>query len=161
MTRTERESHLFSRQEFLDLFSEHFRIVPNKWDKESTEEFSIYDTDVDYMRLRYSLYSVEKNFKEAKIREISITTWAGGWDHKQSYIKIEWDYDDSGYNIQYTIREPDKQVIGQLHQLNFEGEKQSKDDVVSQLLKFLKFIDPNKTITLERDIKIKQILNDN
>ena len=151
MTRTERESHLFSRQEFLDLFSEHFRIVPNEWDKESTEEFSIYDTDVDYMRLRYSRYSVEKNFKEAKIHEISIPTWAGGWDHKKSYINIEWRHNDTGY------------VIHSLYNTGSETnriEKQSKSEVLLELIKFFKFIEPQKTIPLERDIKLKQILED-
>lgn len=155
MTRTERESHLFSRQEFLDLFSEHFRIVPNNWDKESTEEFSIYDTDVDYMRLRYSRYSVEKNFKEAKIREISITTWAGGWDHKKSYINIEWHHNDTGYVIHSLLRDM-YNTSSDTNRL----EKQSKSEALLELIKFFKFIEPQKTIPIERDIKLKQILED-
>jgi hypothetical protein len=39
-------------------------------------------------------------------------------------------------------------------------EKQSKSEVLLELIKFFKFIEPQKTIPLERDIKLKQILED-
>ncbi len=154
MTRAERESHLFTRREFLNIFSGHLEVVSRKWDRETTEEFTIYDTDVDYMSIRYSGYSARENFKEAKIREIFIITWDGGWDHLKSYIKIEWHYNDTGYVIETLFREP-----GSNAQLSVKSEKQNKDDILRHLINFFHFIEPNKTISLQRDVKIKQIFN--
>jgi len=151
MTKLSREKHLFTRQEFLDLFGEHFRIVPRKWDRENTEEFSIYDTDVDYMSLRYSLNSVKENFKESRILEIFIITWAGDWDHQKSFIKLEWHYSNNGYDISWRLKNSDTEKSNKL-------EKQTKDDALRELLNFFHFIEPDKTIPLERDIKIKEIL---
>jgi hypothetical protein len=39
-------------------------------------------------------------------------------------------------------------------------EKQSKSEALLALIKFFKFIEPQKTIPIERDIKLKQILED-
>jgi len=48
MTRSERETHLFTRREFLNIFSGHLEVVSRKWDRETTEEFAIYDTDTKF-----------------------------------------------------------------------------------------------------------------
>ena len=103
------------------------------------------------MSLRYALYSVEENFKESKILEIFIVTWAGGWDHKKSFITIEWHYNNSGYVIKWRLKNNDTEKSDKL-------EKQTKDDALRELINFFHFIEPDKTITLQRDIRIKEIL---
>jgi hypothetical protein len=154
MTKSERETYLFTRCEFLEIFSGHFTINTRKWDRTSMEEFLIHDTDVDSMVLRYSASSIERNFFEGKIYEIFISTWSGGWNHLQSHIKIEWDdYNDTGYNIRSHLYHTHIN-----EELSCELKKANKNDVLIHLVKFFTFIEPKKSISLEREIKLKQLI---
>jgi len=153
MNRTEREKLLLSRNELLEILQDHFKIVPTKWDRENTECFTIYDTDINRMSFRYNSISIpNSNFLESKIYEIYINTWSGGWGHLSSFIKIEWDYKDTGYKIEYALRK--KNMPSMTAIIN----DVCSSNVIKEIIRFFKFAEPEKTIPLERDLKLNEIL---
>lgn len=148
-----RKKETFTRDEFLDMLKVGFIVNLKKFKVDwNEEEFSIEDTDIDYLKLSY----FDKNFFSfnSNIRDIFIKTWSGGWEHRQNWIKIEWTNTTLSYNIDICLIEDKNRIVNRIVN-NYKSK--NKEEMVGYLLTFLAHIDPIKCIPLKRDYHLSFI----
>jgi len=102
------------------------------------EAYRILDTDMDF-HIQY--------YKDETINEIFLCTWSGGWDHKQSSIKIEFSW-NGYYNYRICDKSGKEPILS-------EYKSDKGEDIFIALDKYFMSVCPDSEI---RNIKLKKIL---
>lgn len=141
-----RAKQTYERDEFFSMINTSFETKIQKYNLDlNWEDFSVYDTDIDLMRISYFSY---KDFNN--IRDIIIRTWGGGWGHLQSYINIQWC--QQSYSIEMRIC---KDGLSE----TLSTKLKNKKEMTGYLIDFLYVIEPIKAKSLKRDYNLSLLLN--
>lgn len=93
--------YTYTVDEIIEFIERYFEVnhYKRRGDGLITSEFSISNTDID-MVLQYF-------DKDMKVFDICLSTFAGGWEHKRKYMKIQMDVCEKENKYDYWLQTPE------------------------------------------------------
>lgn len=94
-------SYTYTVDEIIEFIEKYFEVnhYKRRGDSLITSEFSISNTDID-MVLQYF-------DKDMKVFDISLSTFAGGWEYKKKWMKIKMDVCEKENKYDYWLQTPE------------------------------------------------------
>lgn len=123
-------------------FEQPFLIIDSK----SIVKYSLNGGKIDCKINLFRFYDKHSNY----ISEINLITWSGGWEHRQSYLNIE--YDRGKWIVKSSIYNEKNKSLSKRSECEFDTNKDGVFIAVNNFLMYL-YIDDI------RNKKIDKILN--
>ena len=144
-------NYTYTLDEIVDFIEKYFEVNHYKRNGDSliTSEFSIVNTDID-MTLQYF-------DKDMKVFDISFSTFAGGWEYKRKWMKIQMDVCEKENKYDFWLQTPDIPYID-IYSLKKEGilPEITKEEIFDKIIHFFKIACNKKQI---RDIILTELLS--
>ena len=141
--------YTYTINEIIDFVERYFEVnhYKRRGDGLITSEFSISNTDID-MVLQYF-------DKDMKVFDICLSTFAGGWEHKRKYMKIQMDVCEKENKYDYWLQTPEipycdmysLKKLGALPEI-------TKEEIFGKINEFFKLTCKKEQL---RDIKLTEL----
>lgn len=138
------QTDCYTREEFFNFLQGDY----NTRSSSSGQEETFIDFEVNGDSLDYHIYNIF--YPLPLVKEILIKNWAGGWEHDQSHIHIE--YFDKKWKMWKVLRlydpkrrEEEEKII-------------TKDEIFPEIIKFIEHISKEKAKQLLRNFNLTQLL---
>ena len=126
-------NYTYTVNEIIEFIERYFEVnhYKRRGDSLITSEFSISNTDID-MVLQYF-------DKDMKVFDICLSTFAGGWEHKRKYMKIQMDVCEKENKYDYWLQTPEILYID-MYSLKKEGAlpEITKEEIFDKINQFFK-----------------------
>jgi len=126
-------NYTYTVNEIIEFVEKYFEVnhYKRRGDSLITSEFSISNTDID-MVLQYF-------DKDMKVFDICLSTFAGGWEHKRKYMKIQMDVCEKENKYDYWLQTPEILYID-MYSLKKEGAlpEITKEEIFDKINQFFK-----------------------
>jgi len=141
--------YTYTVDEIIEFIERYFEVnhYKRRGDGLITSEFSISNTDID-MVLQYF-------DKDMKVFDICLSTFAGGWEHKRKYMKIQMDVCEKENKYDYWLQTPEipycdmysLKKLGALPEI-------TKEEIFGKINEFFKLTCKKEQL---RDIKLTEL----